>query len=392
MNRILGILLCCVAFVSAYSQQGHFVYMQSDNKQGFYVRLNNKTYSSSASGYLILSKLREGDIDITVGFPQNTYSEQHFTITIAKEDLGYNLKNFGDKGWGLFNLQTLAITYTSNKDEKKLPAKKEEKADAFSDMLVQVTGDSSIKESITVRDPKPKPAVKADTVAARTVDKPKEIKKPVDTVQRTDTSKALVIKDTVSKQVIVAAPVKEVIRKMTEFSNDETLSIIYLISNADRADTVNVIIDILDTNQKVKTDSSQKPSGVKFLDVKEDASIVKQDSVKSEPTLPVVKSTRINPDCGSVATEDDFKKLRKKMAAQANDDDMIYEARKAFRLKCYSTEQIKNLGSLFLTDAARYGFYDAAYSRVYDQESFSSLSDQLKDEYYKTRFKAMLRG
>lgn len=393
MNRILGILLFYFACMPAYSQQAHFVYIQSDNKQGFYVRLNNKTYSSSASGYLILSKLKEGDIDITVGFPQHAYPEQHFIITIGKEDLGYNLKDFGDKGWGLFNLQTLSITYHYNKDEKKALTKKEEKADAFSDMLVQVTGDSSIKESVTVKEQKTKPQtqVKADTVSAKINDMPQEPVQPIDPTPKVNLKDATIVMDTINKEIKSIVPDKEVIRKVTEFSNDETLSMIYLISNAGRTDTVNVIIELADAKEKMKTDSAEKKPVVQFLDVKVDSVIQKPETPKTEALLPVVRSTRVNADCGNVATDDDFKKLRKKMASQANDDDMIYEARKAFRLKCYSSEQIKNLGSLFLTDAGRYGFYDAAYPRVYDQEKFAELSDQLKDEYYKNRFKAMLR-
>ena len=93
-----------------------------------------------------------------------------------------------------------------------------------------------------------------------------------------------------------------------------------------------------------------------------------------------------------MATESDFFKLRKKMAATNNDGEMIGEAKKYFKVKCFSTEQIKNLGNLFLTDAGKYEFYDASYLSVSDIENFSILEIQLNDEYYITRFKAMLRN
>jgi hypothetical protein len=84
--------------------------------------------------------------------------------------------------------------------------------------------------------------------------------------------------------------------------------------------------------------------------------------------------------------------LRKTMAATETDDDMLDEARKYFKTKCFTTVQIKNLGALFLSDAGKYKFFDQAYSYVSDTENFASLQSELKEEYYINRFKAMLRN
>ena len=92
-----------------------------------------------------------------------------------------------------------------------------------------------------------------------------------------------------------------------------------------------------------------------------------------------------------VANEDDFFKLRKRMAAASSDDAMVTEAKKGFKAKCFSTLQVKNLSALFLTDESKYKFFDAAYQYVGDLENFSSLQSELKDEYFVNRFKAMLR-
>ena len=80
------------------------------------------------------------------------------------------------------------------------------------------------------------------------------------------------------------------------------------------------------------------------------------------------------------------------MAAAENDDDMITEAKKYFKLKCYTSLQIKNLSTLFLIDGSRYHFLDAAYPYVSDDENFGMLQSELKDEYYLNRFRAMLRN
>ena len=92
-----------------------------------------------------------------------------------------------------------------------------------------------------------------------------------------------------------------------------------------------------------------------------------------------------------MASEDDFFKLRKKMVSERNNDDMIAEASKIFRTKCFSTVQIKNLSALFLTDESKYKFFDAAYQHINDSENFSTLQSELKDEYFINRFKAMVQ-
>ena len=84
-------------------------------------------------------------------------------------------------------------------------------------------------------------------------------------------------------------------------------------------------------------------------------------------------------------------KLRKKMASENKDDNMIGVAKKAFKSNCFSTEQIKNLSVLFLKDDGRYRFFDAAYPFVYDSQNFNTLQMQLTDEYLINRFKAMIR-
>ena len=99
----------------------------------------------------------------------------------------------------------------------------------------------------------------------------------------------------------------------------------------------------------------------------------------------------INSDCRSLATEDDFLKLRKKMAAQKSEENMVVIAKKAFVLKCYTTEQVRNLSALFLKDEGCYNFFDAAYPHVSDTQNYPTLINRLTDSYYINRFKAMIR-
>ena len=111
--------------------------------------------------------------------------------------------------------------------------------------------------------------------------------------------------------------------------------------------------------------------------------------------LPATENTPLKKEdnkgaCNNAASEKDFLKLRKKMAAKENDDEMIIEAKKEFRNKCYSVEQIRYLSTLFLTSAAKYQFFDAAFQHVSDRHNFASLQSEIRDDYYLRRFKALI--
>ena len=71
-------------------------------------------------------------------------------------------------------------------------------------------------------------------------------------------------------------------------------------------------------------------------------------------------------------------------------DDMVTVARKVFKTRCFTVEQIKNLGVLFLKDDGKYKLFDAAYPFVSDSGNFSTLQSLLTDEYYINRFNAMI--
>jgi hypothetical protein len=109
----LNLVFLMLGLVSR-AQQLHFLYMETDNKQPFYVKLKEKIYSSSSTGYLVIPKMAEGTYNLSVGFPKNEWPLQNLAVSIADKDLGFALKNFESKGWGLFNLQTLEVINASS--------------------------------------------------------------------------------------------------------------------------------------------------------------------------------------------------------------------------------------------------------------------------------------
>ena len=76
--KIVTLFFFSLITLFAAGQQVHFVYLQSDNAQPFYVKLNNNFTSSSSLGYLILPKLSDVTFDITFVFPKKEFPEEKF--------------------------------------------------------------------------------------------------------------------------------------------------------------------------------------------------------------------------------------------------------------------------------------------------------------------------
>jgi hypothetical protein len=54
MKKIVQIFLFISISVAVKAQQNYFIYVQTDNKQPFYVKMNDKVMSSSGAGYLVI--------------------------------------------------------------------------------------------------------------------------------------------------------------------------------------------------------------------------------------------------------------------------------------------------------------------------------------------------
>ncbi|MHA4812108.1 DUF4476 domain-containing protein [Flavitalea flava] len=129
-----------------YGQEYYFVLIQADNNQPFYVHMEDKTYSSSIQGRLILPQLKEGLNSILIGFPKKRFPDQQFSLFIPKKDLELQLKDLGEKGWGLFNTQTLELKMPDAKDTSATKAQIAgvKKDDAFSRLMAGVVSDTAV--------------------------------------------------------------------------------------------------------------------------------------------------------------------------------------------------------------------------------------------------------
>jgi hypothetical protein len=455
---IAGFFISAPTFV-ATAQQDHFVYLQSENKQPFYVRINKNILSSSPAGYIIIPKLTDGTYEISIGFPRNEFPTKNFSLSIDANNKGFLLKNFGDKGWGLFNLQSYDVAMGSNSGSTPTVSKKLEN-DPFSNMLARVVKDSSLLQKKEIpASPQDSPksdssnvavaaAVQTDTVSKVPDVKPPALLAAVRLLSKKNKDGIEMVyvdpNEAGGDTVRIFIPVqKKVLKKkdttgerltMNEkgytnntvtlddktpsspIGRDTSSAITSTVKNHNQSTTASAPVFIEDISSIKKSDSTRQNLGHsdvangdavysidsdKNMDTatdshslvnREDSEIEKDTTKDNIVVLPkVVQSSKVNSDCKAFADNEDFLRLRKKMASANSDDNMIKAAKKAFHSKCFSTEQIRNLSQLFLTSAGKYKFFDEAYAFVSDSDQFYTLQSQFSDIYYLNRFKAMIR-
>ena len=394
MNRFILSLSIVIISSAAFSQRQYFIYVQSEPEEAFFLRMNEKVHNSTASGYFILSRLKDSLYQISIGSPQNKWPEQKFTIDIKGKDHGYLLKNFGEKGRGLFDLQTSSVQMGSATSNNALQKTEQREVSIFTDILSRAANDPSLKEKpvsqpVVVKDSKE--TGKEDVVVKKEevlIDKKEE--SPA--VKKEEPQVVITEEMTAKTEELKTNPLEEykrsVVTKKSESSTSEGLGLTFIDDYGNgKKDTVSIFI----FNPKANFAEIKEPvrEEKQFLDINNEDTVKKNEPVRKKvekEVLPV--SSKSN--CASVAVESDFLKLRKKMAAETTDEGMVVAAKKYFKTKCFTVSQVKNLSTLFLNDNGKYKFFDAAYTHVSDPDSFPSLQAELKDEYYLNRFKAML--
>lgn len=189
---------------------------------------------------------------------------------------------------------------------------------------------------------------------------------------------------------------KSEVKRYSESSTSEGFGLVYFDKHGETVDTIRLTIP----NPKIifKTADTVKHDDNMFLQLNRDSlqqapsnnteAIKKSTETSAKERVTVAKPAKAK--CENQATENDFFKLRKNMAAEETDEAMVNEAKKAFKNKCFTTEQVKYLSALFLTSAGKYLFFDAAFMHVSDREQFASLQSEIKDDYYLRRFKALI--
>lgn len=500
-----GLFLC---HSGLRAQETHFIYIQTENSKPFYIKFQGNVISSSAAGYVIIPRLVSGDYQINIGFPRNEYPEEEFHFSLSDEDMGFLLKNFREKGWSLFNLQSMELIAGVNAAPPPAP-QQQTTNNAFTRLLAAVVQDSSLLIDNTpvttaVAPEKKDTALKKDTTTEMDLVIRQGIPvwndNPVPDPNKKEELKEHILpgdKQLQPENKNTGTMKSESVMKIMSMYDVDGMEFIYL----DKAlnDTIRIFLPagsgirpqkqdrIVYEPEQPKKEELKNPEppagemGVEQVDNDNEKSVAPMEEKKAEPVpkiifqqdkpvkekltitptiltpedlnkgkmneekaqkkeknnmpveklkdealsriiyepapdvdstekkneraeneevdnekkmtvekIPMVLTSSDNKNCKNFATHHDFLELRKKMAAEMEMEAMLDVARENFRSKCYTTEQMKNLSYLFLKDEGKYRFYDMAYRHVSDQERFFLLEQQLKDEYYINRFKAMV--
>ena len=419
MKKLQLSLLFSLAVLTVFSQKVYFIYIQTESQQPFFVKINKKIINSTASGYIILPKLVDSTYSFNIGFPQNKWMEQQFSVKLGKQDHGYLLKNFEKKGWGLFDLQTMAVQMSLS-GNTGIAGNGGKDESSFTDILSKAADDPSLKEKPVQPKVEEKKTIAVVPELVKKEEPKVEEKKPIAVVPelvkkeepKVEEKKPVVVfPELVKKEeqvdpkkvsnVLTTEPyIRSLVKKWSESSTTEGFGLVFIdMYENGMKDTIRLIIPM--PKPVINVVKEEPKEEKKFLEInpeiakKENPPVVKEEKVAEiKPVVPVVtiEKTAIKNNCTEVALESDFFKLRKIMAGEEEEDNMNSEAKKYFKTKCFSTGQIKNLSTLFLTEEGKYNFFDAAYKYVSDPEVFVSLQSELKDQYYNSRFKAMLRN
>jgi hypothetical protein len=181
---------------------------------------------------------------------------------------------------------------------------------------------------------------------------------------------------------------KSVVTRRSESSTTEGFGLVFLDNQGNLTDTIRLLIP----NPRIT--GRIQPAQVK------NEELTPAQEVVAEPSTSLagaVVNTETKKDvavitCAEQANEKDFRTVRKAMAAEENDSDMINVAIKSFGEKCFTTEQVKNLSALFLTPSGKFDFFKAAYNHTSDKDVFAALQSEIRDDYYAGRFKDLVGG
>ena len=455
MRTVLAIIIYLFSAAQLSAQDRYFLCIQTEDKQPFYVRISNKTWSSSSVGNLVVHGLGDSTYQVSVGFPRNKYPEQNFLVTFNRKDLGYTLKPAGDQNWTLVswdNGERLSTRAGQTVETNWYGDRKKE--DAFTHLMAAVVNDSAVLYVASVKDlsgkqevfakADPAPAnttiikdsaiaVTADSVALAasatpvSVDSALAVQSGTDTLQgavtvntgqvmvdsavvAVDSAVAVAVetKDstvaatglTAIKDSAVAVPAGPILvytapKPKVTMVKDHILpkgrNMLFTDSSASGVDTISVIIDA-EPDTTVNTIANTAETPTPANTTATNAeTAVVKKETAAEPEPERKKMVLINSDCSNFATDNDIDKLRVKILDEPTLESKLASTKKLFKSKCIYTRQIRALSELFMNDEAQYRFFEQCYPFTADTSEFRSLISLLTEETYIARFKILVR-
>ncbi|HTN06618.1 hypothetical protein [Agriterribacter sp.] len=172
LRKLFFIFMLSLLVKNGFGQEQYYIYIQSQPRQPFYVRMGSATFTSSGNGYLLIPGLLKNTYELIIGFPGAKVHEWRFNCTINETDLGFTLKNKGVAELQLLYLDqkegltgTAVEQYTEVKPDT-VPFSGVISNDPFSAMLAGVVNDPSIRQQLVIADKKVAAPVSGNNAAA----------------------------------------------------------------------------------------------------------------------------------------------------------------------------------------------------------------------------------
>jgi hypothetical protein len=383
--RLGFMLMATMAFQGLTAQ--HYIFIEADGQQPFYLKQGNTMVSSSAAGFLILPKIKAAELEFSIGFPKNIYPEVSFYINGTDRDRGFQLKLMEGQGWSLFDRTSLEIikgeTPKTSPIEMQLPKKEE---GSFAQLLATATDDKSLLARIPKKDSVEK-AVPS-----------KAITKPGLTAVATKAG----LKDSLAKkEKVILPPISTSVQ--TEDADVKRLVFVEN-TNKERPDTITIEIEKKKTITPIASLKPSKDSSLATTAL----SAVAHDTVKTV-TMSQLSKPKDGPDTAKanvqvskaspivvcdrpIADYKDIRALQKKLLGIASDEEQRNYAVKAFGLKCFNSKQALEIGWFFLDENSRLQLFKALKPLISDKASFGNLEVSFLKEENIMAFRALVAG
>lgn len=343
----------------------HYIFIEAEGQQPFYLKKNGETYSSTATGFIILSKLDEKDIEIIIGFPNKLFPEAVYKVNGLVKDRGFYLKQIEGKGWMLLDRSTSELI-SGGIVQAKTIITSSSSSTGFAELLADATGDKTLADRSNLVSA---PATKS--VVANVKPKP---------------NSSSVKGQTNSKQINKPAGLG-VIRSYIQSDDSSALRITYFEKGAkENWDTIYVEIE--------KVLEKPVPPPLMKMELKNNSEMNLQNQDKGSVNLLTASNLNANlvSDCvNPIALPKDIRELQRRISRSSSFEEQVEMVLKAMVEKCYTTKQVRELGSSFLDEQNRLTFYTRARKWVVDPALFGELEKSFLQEGSIKAFREMMK-
>lgn len=365
LKSILFLFIFQLGVISVLNAQ-HYLFIEAEGQQPFYIKRGSEAYSSTASGFLILSKLTVKEIDFIIGFPNKRYPEISFKVNGLDRDRGFLLKQVEGKGWMLIDRAGAGMIAGGAVTPQLLSAVSSSTSAGFADLLAEATGDKTLLEKTNYF---PETTTGQMTATRKTTSNSSPAKKPQ------------------SKQVQPKPKSWGIIRSIVQSDDSVSMRITFFEKNAkEKWDTI--LVEIEKPVKSIAPEKMTIDNSRTAQRIEEQVNPLQQTSFAiNNPAENIISTDCKNPS----ALPKDVREVHRKMSKAASLDEQMAIALKAMAERCFATRQVKELGTVFWDEEHRLIFFTTVRKWVSDPALYSELEQSLLQEGSKRSFREMLK-